>query len=583
MRAMGTATGTIRRALGALYAMALALAAGWAGHATAQTAAEASRRYDYFFLEAMMQRQKGNSDAAYDLLRHCISIDPGAPEAYFYLAQYYLALKDNDRAAECFKKAADLDPGNATYLETLAQAYVTDGKDSLAIGVLERLVAKETGRIDVLEMLVQLYQQQGDYDNTIKTLDRLETLEGKNERLAYAKSEIYSQMGDRKAAINEMKSLAEQYPNDLMYRGMYADALLTNGSEKEALGIYNDILRAEPGNYRAQLSLRAYYKQRHMEQEADSLTMQLLLNKNTGDDARVYIMRQEIAESENSGGDSTKILRLFDSVMGSPQASADMAILYATYMNLKRMPQQGIERVLERVLEMAPDNAAARLQLVAYAWQGNKLDRVISLCSAARNYNPEEMAFYYYEGMAHYRKDDNDSALNAFQRGLSAIGSQSDPDIVSDFYAVMGDLLYEKGRPAEAYAAYDSCLQWKADNIGCMNNYAYYLSINGDSLEKAERMSYMTVKAEPKNATYLDTYAWILFMQERYAEAKIYIDQAVQNDGDSSAVILEHAGDIHAKAGDTDGAVELWRRAAAKDPGNKLLARKIRQRKYIKE
>ena len=104
MRAMGTATGTIRRALGALYAMALALAAGWAGHATAQTAAEASRRYDYFFLEAMMQRQKGNSDAAYDLLRHCISIDPGAPEAYFYLAQYYLALKDNDRAAECFKR-----------------------------------------------------------------------------------------------------------------------------------------------------------------------------------------------------------------------------------------------------------------------------------------------------------------------------------------------------------------------------------------------------------------------------------------------------------------------------------------------
>lgn len=96
-------------------------------------------------------------------------------------------------------------------------------------------------------------------------------------------------------------------------------------------------------------------------------------------------------------------------------------------------------------------------------------------------------------------------------------------------------------------------------------------------------MSYRTVKAEPKNATYLDTYAWILFMQGRYAEAKIYIDQAVQNDSDSSAVILEHAGDIHAKAGDIDGAVELWARAAAKDPANKLLARKIRQRKYIKE
>lgn len=551
--------------------------------AAAQTGNNDAGRYDRFFIDAMLQRQKGNNDAAFDLLKHCVHIRPEAPEAYFFLAQYYMSLKQNDKAIECFKKAADLEPDNSTYLETLAKAYVTNDNDSLAIGTLEKIVEKETGRIDILEMLVQLYQNRADYDNTIKTLDRLETLEGKNERLTYAKSEIYSLTGDKKAAINEMKKLADQYPNDLNYRGMYGDALLMNGREKEAFDIYTGILKAEPDNYRAQLSMRAYYKQKDMAADADSMTMQLLLNKNTGDDARVYIMRQEIAESENGGGDSTKILRLFDRMMAQPQASTDIAILYATYMSLKKMPQEKIEAVLEKVLAQTPDNAAARLQLVAYAWQRDNLDRVIELCKAARQYNPDEMAFYYYEGMAHFRKDDNDSALNAFQNGISVIGEHSDPDIVSDFYAVMGDLLYEKGRAAEAYAAYDSCLQWKDDNIGCLNNYAYYLSVNGDSLDKAEKMSYRTVKAEPKNATYLDTYAWILFMQGRYAEAKIYIDQAVQNDSDSSAVILEHAGDIHAKAGDIDGAVELWARAAAKDPANKLLARKIRQRKYIKE
>lgn len=567
----------------ALTAMAASAMLAVACPAAAQTGNNDAGRYDLFFIDAMLQRQKGNNDAAFDLLKHCVHIRPEAPEAYFFLAQYYMSLKQNDKAIECFKKAADLEPDNSTYLETLAKAYVTNDNDSLAIGTLEKIVEKETGRIDILEMLVQLYQNRADYDNTIKTLDRLETLEGKNERLTYAKSEIYSLTGDKKAAINEMKKLADQYPNDLNYRGMYGDALLMNGREKEAFDIYTGILKAEPDNYRAQLSMRAYYKQKDMAADADSMTMQLLLNKNTGDDARVYIMRQEIAESENGGGDSTKILRLFDRMMAQPQASTDIAILYATYMSLKKMPQEKIEAVLEKVLAQTPDNAAARLQLVAYAWQRDNLDRVIELCKAARQYNPDEMAFYYYEGMAHFRKDDNDSALNAFQNGISVIGEHSDPDIVSDFYAVMGDLLYEKGRAAEAYAAYDSCLQWKDDNIGCLNNYAYYLSVNGDSLDKAEKMSYRTVKAEPKNATYLDTYAWILFMQGRYAEAKIYIDQAVQNDSDSSAVILEHAGDIHAKAGDIDGAVELWARAAAKDPANKLLARKIRQRKYIKE
>ena len=114
-------------------------------------------------------------------------------------------------------------------------------------------------------------------------------------------------------------------------------------------------------------------------------------------------------------------------------------------------------------------------------------------------------------------------------------------------------------------AAYDSCLQWKDDNIPCLNNYAYYLSVKGRELQKAEQMSYKTVKEEPKNSTYLDTYAWILFMQERYAEAKIYIDQAISCDSDSvqSGVIIEHAGDIYAMNGDIDKAVEYWQKADA--------------------
>ena len=133
----------------------------------------------------------------------------------------------------------------------------------------------------------------------------------------------------------------------------------------------------------------------------------------------------------------------------------------------------------------------------------------------------------------------------------------------------------------EAFAAYDSCLQWKADNIGCLNNYAYYLSLGDTDLSRAEKMSYRTIKAEPANSTYLDTYAWILFRQGRYEEARIYIDQALRNDSTLSAVIIEHAGDIYAMCGETDRAVEYWQQALEKDGGNLLLQRKIKLRKYV--
>ena len=419
--------------------------------------------------------------------------------------------------------------------------------------MLERLYDKSRERDEVLGMLVQLYEQQQDYDNAIRTLNRLETLEGKSERLSFAKSSLFTQKGDKKAAISEMKKLADQYPHDNNYRCLYGNTLYVNGQQKKALAIYHEILKDDPDNRNAQMAMLAHYNEQHDSAAANRLIEEILLNKQSSTEDRVTLMRQVIGESERAGGDSTRVLQLFHRMLDLPQSDADMALFCATYMNLKKMPKDSIGAVLEKAIQIAPDNAAARLQLVSYAWQNEDRDKVIALCKEARQYNPDEMAFYYYQGIAYYQNSQLDEALDAFQNGIGVITQQSDPAIVSDFYAVMGDIMHQKGMDREAYAAYDSCLQWKDDNIACLNNYAYYLSIKGEQLDKAEQMSYRTIKAEPKNATYLDTYAWILFMQKRYSEARIYIDQTLQNDSDTSAVLLEHAGDIYYHVGDTPG------------------------------
>ena len=539
--------------------------------------------YDAFFLEAMVQRQKGNNDAAFDLLRHCIKLNPKASEAYYYLAQYYLAMKNDSVAQEYYLKAAELEPDNATYLETVAQTYIGRQEFEKAITVVDQLYNQDKSREDLLEMLFELYQQTDNTEKAIETLNRIEAAEGKSERLSYTKSELYTKVGNKQAAIAEMEALARQYPNDLNYRGMLADMLLRNDEELQALKLYKEILGEEPDNTRAQISLRSYYRVQGETEKVDSMTEQVLLNKNTTTEQRIYLMRQMVSDSERDGGDSTKVLEMFHKMLAQPQQNADIATLCAAYMDLKKMPRDSVQDMLQMVLRIAPDNAAARLQLVSYAWDRKDQDEVISLCQDARQYNPEEMAFYYYQGMAYYQKDNHEKALETFQNGIGVINEESNPAIVSDFYAVMGDLLHQKGMTREAYEAYDSCLQWKDDNVMCLNNYAYFLSENGEQLEKAESMSYKTVKAEPKNATYLDTYAWILFMQKRYAEAKIYIEQALQNDSDGNAVITEHAGDIYVQNNDPERAVELWQQALKKDPKNKILIRKIKQKKYLKK
>ena len=546
--------------------------------------------YNHFFLEAICQREKGNHDAAFDLLKHCIEIDSTAAEAYFFIAQYYGSLRQEDRMLDYLERAYRLNPDNSTYTETLAQAYTNVRQYDKAISVFESLFEREGDRDDVLAMLYELYMRSEMPDKAVNALERLEALDGKTERLTVAKSELYMELGNSKAAIAEIKSLADEYPNDLNYQVMYGDALLRNDQKRQALAVYQHVLAEEPDNVQAQLSLVSYYAAEGDTQKADEMTERLLLNEDVPPDTRTEIMRREVMNDLQNGGNSTRTLALFHKILSMPEPDVDMALMCATYMKLREMPKDSVNGMFARALQIAPDNAYARLQLVAAAWEDDRLNDVVELCKAARQYNPDDMAFYYYQGFAYYRQDDMDNALDAFQNGVSVITTESNPDLASDFYEMMGELLYRKGQVREAFAAYDSCLVWKEDKISCLNNYAYYLSELDEQLERAEQMSFRTIKAEPQNATYLDTFAWILFKQGRYAEAKIYMDQTLQNDPEASAVVLEHAGDIYAKCGEMGQALDYWQQALSKASDEseikgerkQLLMKKIKLKKYIR-
>ena len=542
------------------------------------------RDYDQLFHEAMLQRQKGHHDSAFDLLSRCRELKPEASEVYFFQAQYFAEMKQQDSAQWCYRRAYELEPENMTYMETLAQACIDQNDYAAATEVVEKMYTADKSRQELLEMLYRLYLQQQDFDKAIEMLERMEAIDGRSERLSLTKSQLYLRLDEKEKAIREVETLANEHPNDVGYQVVYANSLLAADRNDEAYNVLTRILTEEPDNARAQVALRDYYQNEGDSLAVDSLTELLLLNPTAPTDIKIYQLRDLIAESEQTlDGDSTKILHLMDLLMAQKDVDPDIAELRAAYMDLKKMPRDTIAAAFSKVLELAPDRASSRLHLVQMAWDDEDDQRIIDLCQPAREYNPEEMVFYYYQGMAYYRQKDVDNALETFRNGINVINEDSSPLIVSDFYAIMGDLLFQKNREREAFEAYDSCLQWKPDNVGCLNNYAYYLSLQSDRLDEAEQMSYKTIKAEPKNATYLDTYAWILFVQQRYEEARIYIDLAIENDSTGNSVVTEHAGDIHFMTGDTEGALELWQKALADDPSNKILARKIKRKKYIKQ
>ncbi len=551
--------------------------------AKAQTNSQ-STRYNYFFLEAIRQQEMGNFAAAFDLLRHARDINPNAPEVYYEIAGYYIDMQNGKAARYYFEKAAELAPDNPAYLEKLGQFYISQANYEQALAAYERLYANNKTREDVLQILYQLYGSQNNYKKMIEVIERMEMLLGSSEQLSLTKMQIFEQMGDKRKAQAELMRLVQKNPLDLNYRIMLGNWFFQNDKKKEAFKEYQAVLKEEPNNAAAQLSLLDYYRDAKNAKVVEELTQKLLESKKTEKETKMALLRQVIIDNQQSDAkDSLEVIKLFDRVLSYPQEDADIVMMKAAYLTLKNAPVDSVNKVYEQAIAIEPDNSRARIALIQNIWKEEQYDKVISISRPAQEYNPEEMVFYYFEGFAQYMKKENDAALQTFKKGVAQIKPDSDPNIVSDFYAIMGDILHEKGLDKEAFEAYDSCLHWRPENLAALNNYAYYLSSSKNDLKKAEQMSYKTIKKEPANPTFLDTYAWILFLQERYEEANIYIDQAIKNDTTPSGVLFEHAGDIYYHVGKTAEALASWQQALKLGDKSATLKKKIELQKYIAE
>ena len=543
---------------------------------------EQQRKYDYFFLEAMRLKEKKDYASAFGLLQHCLDIHPNAASALYEVSQYYMFLRQVPQGQEALEKAVASAPDNYWYSQGLASLYQQQNELDKAITLLEQMAVRFPGKQDPLFSLLDLYGRQEKYDEVISTLNRLEKHMGKNEQLSMEKFRIYLQMKDDKKAFQEIESLVQEYPMDMRYQVILGDVYLQNGKKQEAYDVYQKVLAAEPDNPMAIFSMASYYKQTGQEGLYQQQLDTLLLNKKVTPDTKVSVMRQMIVENEQADKDSTQIIALFDRIMKQEQDDPQIPMLYAQYLLSKNMEAESVP-VLEQVVDLDPTNKAARMMLVGTAVRKEDYKQIIKVCEPGIEATPDALEFYYYLAIAYNQAEQPDSVVSICKRALEHTTADSKKEVVSDFYSILGDMYHTQKQMKEAYAAYDSALVYNPSNIGALNNYAYYLSVERRDLDKAEEMSYKTVKAEPNNATYLDTYAWILFEKGNYAEARIYIDNAMKSDDEKSDVIVEHCGDIYYMTGDVDGALSYWKKALEMGSESKTLKQKIEKKKYIAE
>jgi tetratricopeptide (TPR) repeat protein len=208
--------------------------------------------------------------------------------------------------------------------------------------------------------------------------------------------------------------------------------------------------------------------------------------------------------------------------------------------------------------------------------QLNQFDSVIVHSEQGLEFFPNQALLYYFNGYAHLRKRHYRESCYALEQAKRL--SSSNPAMLGEINAMLGDAYNGSRDYSKSDIAYEAALAQNPENFLVLNNYSYYLALRKENLERAEKMAAQLVKSNPDNASYLDTYAWVLFMREKYKDARRTMERAIAT-GDAGAVHFEHYGDILFKLGETDEAVRQWQKSKSMDSGNELIDKKIANRR----
>lgn len=535
------------------------------------------RDFDKVYLEAMCQKLKGNTDAAYEMLEYALELNPKASEVLYELANMQLQSVQQsnfmtrgdsiilERGKLMLRRAYDLEPSNPYFRSSLAEHYIRTGEYEQAVPLYE-LIAEEKPTEQNITILSRLYEVMQETDKAISTLTRLEQYQGYTEETAVEQYRIYMQAGQTELAEKAIQRLVDENPTELRYRVMLGDVFMDLDKKDAALEIYNDVLAKDPNNTMANQSMLGHYLESGQRKLFHETFSRLMVSSDISFDAKGSMLQSYAVQcvQEPEKLDRDLMFKHFCEALSTPQDNPSLAELCMAFMEVAEINENASPLPYETVIAFDPTNIMAIYKLAQYYVSTAEYDKLAQLCNKAKESNPDDIILAYYEGASLIQLGQYDSAIAAFERGISAINDDTDTEMASELYAALGDLNYERRQLDKAFKAYDSSLLYNGKNVSCLNNYAYFLCLEGRDLEKALTMSQKAISLNEDDPTLLDTYAWALYCNKQYTQARIYIDKTIESlsqaelQDASSASLYDHAGDIYFRIGERQKAVEFW-------------------------
>jgi len=538
------------------------------------------RQFDYFFYEAIRLKENGQLDEAIENFLMSFYLNPLDAEVQSQLGLLYNNAGLPNEAIQFMENAVNLQSNNWWYNMTLINMYSQQKKWENAIQLATVVQKKYPQKEDIYNVLSFLYKQTGNIGKAINTYNQLENLMGFNEAISFEKINLYFQVNKDKKAISEIDKLIDKFPSESRYQVLKGDLFLQTGQLEKAYQIYMKVIQDDPQNPYVYVSLSDYYKKINQPEKSLEAIVNALKSDQLDVDSKISILGQYMNQLIQDKEKLDEMDNLFKLLVERYPLEEQVHAYYALFLEYQKRSDEAISE-LETMLNINPKNEQTWLQLIHIYWDQKNYEKIAEVAERAMKELPENPQFYFYQGIAQFQLENYRLALKSLQLALTLIPDNNiQQKLKCDIYSQIGDTYYKLSKKDSAFIAYEEALKADPENIYVMNNYAYYLALEKENLSKAERMSAKTVELQPRNSTFLDTYAWVLFQEKNCSLAKFYIERAIDNleKEQENGVIYEHYGDILWECDfDKEKAVEMWKKALEEGNHSEELQQKIQK------
>ena len=519
------------------------------GHAEGKPTQEGIRA-DGRIVNAVQMYEEENFTGAKTMLDAILKTSPDNDAAWYYRGLCNMRLKNAADSERDLKQAVALDSTNYWYRYMLAGLYGMTGRSVLTIDMYESLLRDFPKKSELYYGLANLYINQGQADKALKIIGDIETQFGKSDATVMTRFNILSRQERHEEAYNALEEYNKEYssPQVLSMLGDYEMGMYNDSSAlayyDEALSLdksYAPALLGKAETYRIARDYVSYFK-----------TLDILMADRDATPAGKAEYLQAVFRQSDP-----RFMKSFSSQLDSTvniavnAHPADSSILQTAglyYLVTDR--KEAAADAFKKVMTEFPDNVGATASYIQTLLYINDWDKVVSACDSAMVRFPQEAGFLEFANAAEFNRKNYPAVIENCVKMLRIAPTDSATFVTA--WSTIGDMYHLLGDQSKAFKSYETALKVAPDNAPVLNNYAYYLSVEGKKLKKAYAMSKKTVEAEPDNATYLDTFGWILYLQGKALEAKPFFKHAMLYGGKDSATILDHYATVLEALGEKD-------------------------------